>query len=135
MAVLSIVEATVMQLKNDLPHIKKLNFQSDNTKCYQSGYLLFGLYLIFQMHGLILKSYSHSETQDGKSSIDAHFAICMRFLLLFVNMGMNIISPLELYRALCTNGGVINSVPTLFELDRTCVEELVLKHEKAFSFF
>lgn len=114
---LSIIESMAMELKNDFPHIMKVNLQSDNAKCYQNGSLIFDLFMIFRTHGLSLRSFVHSERQNGKSSIDALFAICMRHELAYVNMGMNVISPLELYKALIMNGGVSRTVTTLFELD------------------
>ena len=135
MAVLSIVESIAMQLKRDMPHIQKVNIQSDNAKCYQNGSLIFAMFIVFRNHGLSLRSYVHTETQDGKSSIDAHFAVRMRHVLAYVDMGMNVKSLLELYKALTANGGGINTVPTLFELDRNSIETLVAKYKNAFDYF
>ena len=134
MAVLSITEGIILQLQQDLPHIKKVNIQSDNAKCYQNGCLIFGLFMLFRKYSLILRSYIHTETQDGKSSIDAHFAVCMRHVLSYVNMGMNVISPFELYKALNANGGVGNTVATLFEIDRTSIESFAQEYANAFKY-
>ena len=93
------------------------------------------MFILFQKHGLTLRSYVHSETQDGKSSIDAHFAVCMRHVLAYVNMGMNVTSPLKLYKVLSVNGGLLNTVPILFELDCVKIEEYISQYSNALKFF
>ena len=134
-AVFSITEGIVMQLKRDLSHITEVNIQTDNAKCYQNGNLAFGLFMMFKKHNLSLRSYIHTETQNGKGSIDAHFAVAMRHVLNFVNMGSNVISPVQLYTALQSNGGVGNTVAALFDLDRGYIDEFAKKYETALEFF
>ena len=127
MTVLSIVESIAMQLKCDMPHIKKVNIQSDNAKYYQNGSMIFG--------SMSLQSCVHIQTQDGKSSIDVHFAVCMHHVMAYVNMQMNVISALELHKALTANRGVINTVLTLFELDHNSIKTFVAKYKNAFDYF
>ena len=81
---------------------------------------------------LTLKSFVHTETQDGKSSIDAHFAVCMRHVLQYVDTGNNVISPLQLYQALNTNGGVTNTVTSMYDLDRNALEFSATKSDGSF---
>ncbi|XP_040571304.1 uncharacterized protein [Lepeophtheirus salmonis] len=135
MAVLSIIEGIVMQLKNDLPHIKKVNIHSDNAKCYQNGNLIFGLFMLFLKNSLTLGSFIHTETQDGSSAIHSHFADCMQHVQNYMEMGMNILSPLELYVALTTNGGVVDTVVTMFELNRASIELFMQQFSDAFRHF
>ena len=79
--------------------------------------------MLFKKHKLSLRLYIHTETQDGKGSIDANFAVAMRHVLNHVNTGSNVIPPMELYTALQTNGGVGNTVAAMFDLDRQFIEE------------
>lgn len=83
----------------------------------------------------LLGSYVHTETQDGKGSIDSHFAVSMRHILNYINMGSNVVSPLELYSALQSNGGVGNSVATLFDLDCGCIGRILTKYKRSFDYF
>ena len=82
-----------------------------------------------------LKYYIHTETQDGKGSVDAHFAVAMRHVMNHVNMGSNVISPMELCTALQSNGGVGNTVVSSFDLDRKFVDEFTNKHTTTLEFF
>lgn len=79
--------------------------------------------MLFREHNLSLRSYIHTKPQDSKGSIDAHFAVAMRHVLNDVNMGSNVISPVQLFTALQSNGGVGNSVAAMFELDRATIDE------------
>ena len=73
-AITSIMETCLLQLHEELPQIKQVILQSDNVGCYQSSELLvlFGI-----LNGVLLikvARFIHTETQDGKGLIDAHFA-------------------------------------------------------------
>ena len=59
----------------------------------------------------------------------------MRHVLNHVNTGSNVISPMELYTALQTNGGVGNTVAAMFDLDRQFIEEFTKKYATALEFF
>ena len=123
-----------MAIKRHLPHVTKINIQSDNAKCYSNGALVFCLYLLCQTHKLELLSYIHTETQDGKGSIDAHFAVSMNHVLQHLHMGSNVVSPLELFSALQSNGGVANTIVSLYDIDRQCIEKLENKYKQSFEF-
>ena len=93
------------------------------------------MFIVFQNHSLSLWSHVHAENQDSKSSIDAHFAVAMRHVLVHVNVGINVISPLDLHKALIANGGVMNTVLTLFELDCSYIETFASNYKNAFDYF
>ena len=63
---------------------------------------------IVRSHGdLRLHTFVHTETQDGKSIVDAHFAIAMTHVNSFVwNYAQNVITPHQLVRALNRNSGL-----------------------------
>ena len=76
-AVVSICEAILCRIEKDYPHIEEVVLQSDNARCYQNSNLLCGLMLICKSrHKLKIAKFIHSETQDGKCSIDAPFCCC-----------------------------------------------------------
>ena len=77
-------------------------------RCYKKGNLIVGLYRISKAYGLRLLSYVHTGIQDGKGSIDAHFAMAMRHVHRYCNMGHDVVTSAELIQALHANGGVNN---------------------------
>ncbi|CAB4066428.1 unnamed protein product [Lepeophtheirus salmonis] len=60
---------------------------------------------------------------------------CMQHVQNYMEMGMNILSPLELYVALTTNGGVVDTVVTMFELNRASIELFMQQFSDAFRHF
>ena len=91
--------------------------------------------MLFKKYKSSLKSYIHTETQDGKGSIDAHFTVAMRHVLKHVNMGSNVTSPMELCTTLQSNDGVGNTVVAVFDLDQPFIDEFFKKHIIALEFF
>ena len=133
-AVLSICEAIIRRIEVDYPHIDEVYLQSDNARCYQNAMLLFGLMLISKGREKVrIIKVIHSETQDGKCSIDAHFAVAMGHIMRYVNEGNNVISPVQLAYALSENAQLNNCIAELFSLDRPKVEELIVEHQFGFS--
>ena len=118
--VLSGLEVLTKQLQQDFPHVSTLIFQSDNAKCYQTNDLLHGIMELNNSNETTvkIKKVLHTETQDGKCSIDAHFAIAMAHVTRFVNMGHNVVTPSQLVSALNSNGGLGNTKPLLYTVDR-----------------
>ena len=112
-------------LVSEYPDVKCINVQSDNAKCYQSGSLLLGMLIICDHYHIGLKSFIHTETQDGKGSIDGHFAICMKHVNSFVNTGFNVTSPRELFMALHWDGGPKSTTEVLFSVNMCRVQSLV----------
>ena len=125
-AVLAICEAIMCNIEIDYPHIKEIVFQSDNARCYQSASLIYGLMLIScNREKLRIIRLIHTETQDGKCSIDAHFAIAMACIMRYVNEGNNVISPVQLVYALSNNAHLNNVSAELFSFDRSKIDQLV----------
>ena len=92
--VLSNLELVLYQLKRDFPHIKRVILQTDNANCYQSKKLLVGVYALNKVGDRpYICRIIHTETQDGKCSIDAHFVIAMRHVVRYVNSGNNVMTP------------------------------------------
>ena len=75
-AVLSIIEALLCKIEVDFPEVERVIIQSDNARCYQNSMLLIGLMLVSKNRPeLRIEKIIHTETQDGKGSIEAHFAL------------------------------------------------------------
>jgi hypothetical protein len=79
-AVFSIVEAIILAIKKKMPYIEKITFQSDNAGCYQNTMLMLLLPCLSYANGIEISRLIHTETQDGKSVLDAHFARSMQLI-------------------------------------------------------
>jgi hypothetical protein len=81
-AVLSIVEAIILEIKKKMPSIEKISFQSDNAGCYQNTMLFIMCFLLFlsYAHGIEKSRLFHTENQEEKSSLNAHFARSMQLI-------------------------------------------------------
>ena len=145
MSVVGLLEACLTSIHNQLPFISQLTIQSDNATTYQNGHLIIGIHLLnIKMRGKVfVDGFIHTETQHGKTILDAHFASTNRHLKNFMltytqNRVTRIQTPLGLAYALSFNTGVRNTMVQLIELDEAKLEEIsivlepVVKHSKNF---
>ena len=83
-ATASMVEAVIELISKDsrFRDVSQAIIQSDNAKCYQSNEFRVLLMLINSSMNNCIKIRRHifSETQDGKSLLDAHFGVARRWL-------------------------------------------------------
>lgn len=131
-SVFASLEAALMSIVIDLPFIKHLSLQSDNATSYQNNFLILAIFYlnhIFKKYGLRIIQFIHTETQDGKSLLDADFATAARFLRNFLknlrnNKIVKIFSGADLAEALSAGRGMINSI----------VQKLLFRSEKLDEF-
>ena len=83
--------------------------QSDNAKCYSSKELVFCIAALSFQHSVKLVRMIHTETQDGKSPLDGHFARAHRWILNWVAEGNNALTASHIVTALKSNGGLPNA--------------------------
>lgn len=69
-SVVSVIEAVMLRLREDLPSIKSIALQSDNATCYQNALVMLLLPYLSVTHGIEVTRFIHTETQDGKSVLD-----------------------------------------------------------------
>jgi hypothetical protein len=86
-SVASLIEAIMMRIRRDLSHVKEIVVISDNASCYQNQVLPSLLSFLAATVGLQIISLLHSEVQDGKSIVDAHFALAKLSVNRFVKAG------------------------------------------------
>lgn len=123
--VAAMVEAMQHHIAKDLPHIKKVTLQSDNAGCYRAKQLPLLLAIINQSSPVKVTRLVHTETQDGKGLIDAHFAIATRHLITYiVTTRDNVATANELAFALTQNGGIPNSFVQLVRVDDARLQRL-----------
>ena len=106
---------------------------SDNAGCYQAKLLILciGFLNANNKDVFFIRKIIHSETQDGKGLVDAHFAMCMRHLLKYMktnpfstNKIRHIKTPRGLAYALAWADGVVNSIVQLVEIDRVRMQKI-----------
>jgi len=116
LSVYSLLDAALAQISNELPFISSIILQTDNAKSYNNTFLLCAIPLlnvVYEPKGLGITEFIHTETQDGKTILDAHFARCMKFINHFMsncirNQVIKINTPGALGYALSHNGGIKN---------------------------
>jgi hypothetical protein len=128
-AVASYFEATCIRLKKDFPHINVIHLQTDNARCYKAPELIFALQLIAHSHCLKILCYIHTGIQDGKVPIDGHFATAMKHISRFCNMGNDVVTPVDLVKALRANGGLNNCTAVMVDINRVQIGKLYDLHK------
>ena len=108
-ALASILEASFMHLKQDIPEATEVVLLSDIAGCYQNSTLPIMLPFIARNNGLTAVKFLHTETQDGKSLVDAHFAIGMRHVNNYMAQGHDATKPSGLVTALKSEDGLANT--------------------------
>jgi hypothetical protein len=118
-SIASLIEAIMMRIRRDLPHVKDIVLVSDNSGCYQSQVLPALLPFLASTVGLQIIFFLHSEVQDGKSIADAHFALSMLHVNRFVKAGQDVTTPAQLVAAQRSCGGLENSAAKLVLVNRS----------------
>lgn len=117
-AVVSFIEASLVSITDQFAFIKEVTVQSDNAKCYQSSFLIFGIIFlnkVFENRDIKVCELFHTETQDGKSQLDAHFAQANSYLKSYlidleINKIKRIMTGDELASALSSKAGMTNCI-------------------------
>lgn len=116
-AVCSILEAVLHRAKTELPLLSEVWLLSDNASCYQNNMLPVIAPFIADAAGLNLRGILHSETQRGKSLVDAHFAVAMRHVNKYCNeQGLDVHTPSDLAGAIAHGDGIANTAVELIDI-------------------
>ena len=123
--VVSLLEAALNQIIHDLPFINSVTLQSDNARCYENHFIMVAISILNEIYhsDIFISAFVHTETQDGKTLLDAHFARCIRFLSHFMktwkrNKITRINTPRGLGFALAWNGGMCNVMVQVVRTDK-----------------
>ena len=116
LSVISLLDAALAQISQELPFINSIVLQSDNAKAYNNVFMLCAIPLInakYSSKDISIVEFIHTETQDGKTILDAHYARCNQHLRHFLteiktNKVVKINTPLSLAIALSRHGGMKN---------------------------
>ena len=115
LAVPSIIDAILARLRQELSTATSIFILFGNARRYQNDILPVAVPYLTKEHGAFLSGIVHSETQMGKSLLDAHFAIAMMHVNLYCR---------ETRRDFITSGGIVVALPT-FEGVAKCTAEMV----------
>ncbi len=132
-AVAALLETFLLQLSAELPTIKSVCVQSDNANYYHCKYIILALPYIGMSTGITVERYIHTETCDGKGLIDAHFAMGMRYVDMYIGEGQNAAGPGDVFNALSYDGGMPNSFAQLVQMDRAMLEAREERYADLFS--
>jgi len=116
--------------------VKNVVVLSDNASNYTSNDIILGAYFIAKEHGLNLAGIIHTESQDGKSELDAHFAhsnIKMKLFLMRNNIDLD--TPYRIYQGLTEGKGLYNSTIFYFHFENTPETPLTKMNELSIKSF
>jgi len=85
-SVVALLEVAITAFISELPFIKEAIINPDNVNCYQNHLVTFMMAVYNKKFAgkFYISAFMHTETQDGKSLLDAHFATSNRHLVLFM---------------------------------------------------
>jgi len=75
-------------------------------------------------YSIMFFRFIHTETQDGKSALDAHFARSSQFILNWCKEKNNCVTPTQAVIALSSHGGLPNTIVHLVTIDRSHLHRL-----------
>lgn len=115
LAVWSTLEGFLSDFCALFPSITSLSLLSDNAGCQQSSIMYVLLPVVAGLCGIKVERLVHTETQDGSSSIDAHFAQGAYHCQVYIKTGKRVwTGPTKVIKALAFIGGITNSIVQLF---------------------
>ena len=130
--VCGMLEIGIEAIIKELPFIKEAVLVSDNASSYQNHIvtMMVGMFNNKFYDQFFISAIVHSETQYGKTLLDAHFATTNRHLINFMktwrqNRVTKINSPRGLAWALSFNNGVKNSMIQLVNFNRQRLDEIL----------
>lgn len=97
LAIFSLLEAVIMGMKEKLQTFSKITLLSDNAGCYQNTLLMLLIPYVAYTHGTNITRFLHTETQDGKSVLDAHFARSMQVITSWCKEGSLLLSTNKIF--------------------------------------
>lgn len=129
LSVVALVEAVMSEIAR-LTAVRRVVLLSDNASYYKSPALLLFFPTISRDTGVFISRYIHTEVQDGKSLLDAHFGRCTGQITQFLNKGNDVSTAAEIVCALLDRGGLPNTATCMIQHDRNRLDELATKVER-----
>ena len=134
-ATLAIMEEVLRRIRAVLPdNITEFCFQSDNARNYQNLALPLVLPLLASACDFFLHRILHSESQDGKCIVDAHFQKVNRQIEKYINEGVGWTEAMrkactadQICSAIAHGGGIPATDIVVLQLDREQLDLLVAR--------
>lgn len=120
-AVASIVEDVLCNVKKEDPHVENVYLKSDNAGCYHSTQLLSSLPEIGKRTGITVQRYDFSDPQSGKDICDRKIASLKGHIRRYVNEKHDVITADDMKTALDSHTGVKGC--------RVAVAEVCIDHD------
>ena len=134
---LSIVEDVLMRIRHEMPqHVESIIFQSDNARTYQNLCLPLMIGEMAAAANLFCERILHTETQDGKCIVDAHFQKVNQQIQKFVDStedwdedAHKACTAQQICDAIVSDGGLPGTDISVVRIDREKVGEIEALHE------
>ncbi|XP_066270491.1 uncharacterized protein [Branchiostoma lanceolatum] len=105
-SVVSILQHTVQQLKEELPTLQSIYIRSDNAGCYHNTLLFQAARHINQTTGVTIRRIDYCDPQGGKGSCDRQAATVKSHIKTWINEGHNVETAAEFKTAVESRGGI-----------------------------
>lgn len=127
--VLSLIEAVLIRLRKDAPHVTSITIQTRAAPCYQNAWTAVALPYLGLAHNVRVTRVLHTETRDGRPLLAAHFAQAMSVLRAWMQKGNNCTTSTQAVIGL-TSGAedgseLPNTIVELVDHDRDHVRYLI----------
>ena len=96
-AVCSIIDNTLEALKNEHPHITRVNLRSDEAGCYHNNFLIAAVRDAGNRVGITVTQYDFSEPQYGKDVCDRILCPMKSAIRRYCNEGHDVLSAKDMY--------------------------------------
>ncbi|CAH1252459.1 Hypp9299 [Branchiostoma lanceolatum] len=116
-SVVSILQHTVQQLKEELPTLQSIYIRSDNAGCYHNTLLFQAAKHINQTAGVTIRRIDYCDPQGGKGSCDRQAATVKSHIKTWINEGHNVETATEFKTAVESRGGIPGVKVFLCEVD------------------
>ena len=114
--VLDILQAMIVQIKEDFPEITELTLGSDNASCLAShDNIIFVHHLNDRLDGIKVRNWLYTEACTGKGRIDTHFSYLNLKLKAYVIDGNDIRTEDDIFTAMTFEGGLSGTSAILFD--------------------
>ena len=126
LSTLSIVEALLCRIRQQLPSSTHLTFISDNATTYQNDLLPVALVSIARDQEFTMQGFIHPDSQCSKNMVDAHFAVAKRHILRYIKeTTKDVVTPKDIYDALVYDDGLRNTAVdyVVFERDSDALRD------------
>lgn len=128
--VCSVMELICLQLRIQIPALKRIIVESDNAANYNNKLFSVLAPFICNRDGIVLDRILNSGTQDEKGRVETHFATESTAVDKYIAENeLNVVTPADLMRAINYGDEMTGCIGELYDVDNYCEEGKMWSNE------